>query len=637
MTSTTSNIDDLIKSRNPFAGHTVVRPPQIWAKSFPDVPSINAHVSNAVLEAVTKVRQGQRQVVGITITAEKGLGKSQIISRIRHRLQAEDSALFVYMSKYDNLNQIKSQFLQTIASSLRAFGSHPGVMQWQELAAALINEGKKWNYTPQQYISLFPSWLSKHSNKVVEHLTDCVLQIKPNINNPYIVKAILWTLSSAHAIYATHWLSGLELTQTQAEAMVLPNPKREDKEAEALSTIRQILDITSDYRVPLICFDELDIADADDNGFTAAQVVANLTKDLYNNLERGVLLLAMYPETWRDQVKTLPQAEAVIDRLVSEQRDRQPITLNYLNSDDVLAIVFYWLKEFYEENQLNPPHPFYPFDENKLRELGKGKPTIRAVLKWCAEHFVAPVSGNGEAKENVADPENRKKIHFVEPAFENELANIDNSIEFLLEDKASIADALWLSFCSLIGWTIDKVKITDVVEVEAKSVDQGYIDFKIIGKEKRKPVKIGVAVLQQSGGKYQGAALKRLIDYEKFDITRGCLVRSKKINPGARVALDCVRKLLKEKGGEWVLLQAQDIKPLLAILFVYENRESYELSEEEIIDFIQQKRLAIDNSLIREILSDPSGQEPENLFNEDMPVSIPQTVSDSVDNIELNI
>jgi hypothetical protein len=98
-----------------------------------------------------------------------------------------------------------------------------------------------------------------------------------------------------------------------------------------------------------------------------------------------------------------------------------------------------------------------------------------------------------------------------------------------------------------------------------------------------------------------------------------------------------VRKLLKEKGGEWVLLQAQDIKPLLAILFMYENRESYELSEEEIIDFIQQKRLAIDNPLIREILSDPSGQEPENLFDEDMPVSIPQSASNSVENIELNI
>lgn len=123
MTVTTSTIDDLIKNQNPFAGHIVVRPQQIWGKSFPDVPSINAHASNAVFDAVEKVIKGKRETVGITITAEKGLGKSHIISRIRHRLQTEDGSLFVYMSKYDNLNQIKSQFLQSVASSLRAFGS----------------------------------------------------------------------------------------------------------------------------------------------------------------------------------------------------------------------------------------------------------------------------------------------------------------------------------------------------------------------------------------------------------------------------------------------------------------------------------------------------------------------------------
>ncbi len=632
MTSTEYNIDDLIKNHNPFAGHTVVRPPQIWAKSFPDVPSINAHASDAVFNAVAQIRQGQRQVVGITITADKGLGKSQTISRIRHRLQAEKGALFVYMSKYDNLNQIKHQFLQTIVSSLRAFGSIQGIMQCQELAAALINEGQNWNYTPQQYIRFFPSWLNKFSNKTVEKLTDSVLIIRPNISNPYIVKAILWTLSSAHAIYATHWLSGLEITQNQAEAMMLPNPKREDKEAEALNTTRQILDITSEYRIPVICFDELDVTDADENGNTAAQVIANLTKDLYNNLERGVLLLAMYPETWTEQVKRMWQAEALIDRLVSEHR--QPITLNFLNSDDVVEIVFYWLKDFYEEHQTNPPHPLYPFDENKLRELGKGKPTVRGVLRWCAENFVVPdkpvIPGNGD------DPLPPK--HPVEPYFKAELANLEGDIDVLSEENnQQIADALWLSFVALKNQTVEGVTVQEIAEIQAKNVDKGYIHFKIVGKENNEVVKIGVSVLQQSGGRYQGAALKRLIEYEKFDLSRGCLVRSNKLNYGAGGAKNYVKKLLQEQGGEWVLLQSQDIKPLLAILSVLDNRESYELSEEQILDFIKQKRLAIDNPLILEILSAPSGQEPDNLIDADMPVSIPQSASNSVDIPEMNL
>ncbi|MEQ8974138.1 MAG: hypothetical protein RIE73_27555 [Coleofasciculus sp. C1-SOL-03] len=618
-----SSIEELIRNKNPFAGHTVVTPLQIWGKSFPDVPSINAHASDAVFEAVAKVREGERQTVGITITAEKGLGKSHIISRIRHHYQANSDALFIYMNKYDNLNKINTLFNQNVATSLKAFGSQ-GVMQWQELAAALINEAKSWNYTPQQYIANFPKWLSKYSNKTVEMLTNLVLQVKPDIDNPYIVTAILWTLSSAHARYAIHWLSGGELSQIQAETMGLPNPKGEDREADALNNARQILDITSDYRVPVICFDELDLLAVDDNGFTVAQLVASLVKDLYNTLKRGAFLLAMYADTWSYQVRSLPQAEAVMARLASERANMQPLKLDYLNSDKVVELVSYWLKEFYSENQQTPPDPIYPFEENKLRELGKQKPTVRAVIRWCAENF--KLSENGETK------------NIVELCYQTQLDDIQRNIDILSEEKNDeIAEALKLACSTLIQQTVEGVTIDRVEEIQCSKTDQGYIDFKIVGTENGQEVKIGVAVLEQSGGKYQGAALKRLIDYKKFDLTRGCLVRSKKINSGARLAQNNVRKLLQEKGGEWVLLQAKDITPLLAILFVHENRESYELSEDQIFDFIKQKQLAIDNALIREILSDPSGQEPDNLTDDDLPMRVPQTVADVEDNIELNV
>ncbi|MEH1806821.1 hypothetical protein [Nostoc sp.] len=635
MTVTTFTIDDLIRNQNPFAGHIVVRPQQIWGKSFPDVPSINAHASNAVFDAVDKVRKGKRETVGITITAEKGLGKSHIISRIRHRLQAGDGSLFIYMSKYDNLNQIKSLFLQSVASSLRAFGSQK-VMQWQEIAAALINEAKQWNYTPQQYINMYPGWLSQHSTKAIVHLTESVLKVKPEITNPYIVKAILWTLSPVHINYASYWLSGLELAQSQAEAMGLPNPKSEDREAEALSNVRQILDITSYYRVPVICFDELDIADAADNGFLAAQVIANLVKDLYNSLKQGVLLLAMYPRTWEDQIKALPEAEAVVDRLASEQADRQPIALKYLNSDDIVALVSQWLQDFYEEHQQTPPHRLYPFDETKLRELGKSRPTVRSVLKWCAENFVpnSPIIDNPiKSTTNTTITTKSTTIHTVQPYFDNELANVEVSIDSLMEEEATITDALWVAFNSLIGETVEGVTIESIQEVEPSTANNGFMDFKIIGNKNK--VRIGLDVVQQDRTVI-GAALGRLIDYKTFNLTRGCLVRSKIISQNAVLARKHLRLLLQQKGGEWVALQSQDIKPLLAIYFVWYNSESYELTDEQIFDFIGQEKLAINNPLIREILSDPSGQEPTNLTDDGLPISIPQSVANA-DNIALNL
>lgn len=619
MIGNTSLIDELIRNKNPFAGHIVVRSSQIWGKSFPDVPSINAHASNAVFDAVDKVSKGERETVGITIIAEKGAGKSHIISRIRHRLQTEDNALFIYMGKYDNLNQIKYEFLQTLASSLRAHGSK-NVMQWQEIAAALINEATGWDYTPQQYIqNIYPTYLKKYSTKFVDKLTELILPNKPDITNPYLIKAILWTLSSVHTNYANYWLAGLDLTQNQAEVMGLPNYDKNDKEAEGLKTVRQILDIISDYKVPVICFDELDNTEVNEYGLLSAQLVASLAKDLYNNLKRCVFLLAMYPGTWNEQIRALPQVEAIIDRLVSEQLDRQPLRLNNPNADDIVAIVSQWLQVFYEENKVVPPHPVYPFNEDKLREFGKSKPTIRSILKWCAENF-----GNSPTKSNP-----------VKEYYQSELSNIEASIDELIENEEAISKALRLAFSSLKGEKLEGINIEEVEDIQAKAADKGYIDFKIIGNESK--VKIGVDVIQQSGGKAVGAALKRLIEYEKFDITRGCLVRSKKINSGASIPNKCLKQLLHHQGGEWVMLQSQDIKPLLAIWFVQRNCKSYELTEEQIFDFIKQEKIAISNPLVREILSEPSGEQPSNLTDDDLPISIPQSFDSSSDSIDLNL
>jgi len=144
------DIEKLIAEHNPFAGNLVVRKEQIWRKKFPDSSLINAHASNAVFDAIEKIHKGQRQTVGITIVAEKGSGKSHIISRIRHQIQTKGDYVFIYINKYDDLNQIKYEFLQSVTSSMRVFGSQK-LMQWQEIAAALINEAKKFNYTPQQY------------------------------------------------------------------------------------------------------------------------------------------------------------------------------------------------------------------------------------------------------------------------------------------------------------------------------------------------------------------------------------------------------------------------------------------------------------------------------------------------------
>ncbi|KOP27125.1 hypothetical protein AMR41_07185 [Hapalosiphon sp. MRB220] len=595
-----NDLINTIKNYNPFEGRLVVRIHNIWGQGFPDVPFINAHASDAVYQAIEKVRCGQRQVVGITITAEKGLGKSHVISRIRHQLQADGSALFVYMSQCNDLNRITTEFLSTLANSLKQLGSK-GVSQWRELAAALLNEAYQKNYEPQHLVNQFRGALAKNP-KIIELLRDRLLGIKPDIENPDILTAILWTLSPdpGYEIFAINWLSGKNLPQSKVDAMGLANVSMKDQEAESFNTIRQILDLISDYKPIVICFDEMENAGCNDAGFTGSQVTAIFAKDLYDKLKKGILLTSVYPETWTHQVKKIPYAEAVVDRIGEKVIDLKP-----LNPDDVVALVSGWLKDFYQEKELTPPHPVYPFDEDKLRALGKERPIVRKVLQWCADNF------------KISDDTNRQK-HPVEAVYEQQINALENTIQDYMEDKVIIAQALRLGFSAVIGETIENVKVEEVVDVKSKAVDRGFIDFKILGKENDKDVKIGVSVLQDSGGRIIQATLKRLIRYQEFDLSRGCLVRSKQINKSANLAQKYLSQLLSQQlGGEWVLLKPEDLKPLLAVHFVMRGREDDELSEEQILDFIRQKRIAIDNYLIREILSDPSGQIPEDAIDEE--------------------
>ncbi|MFB2968806.1 P-loop NTPase fold protein [Aerosakkonema sp. BLCC-F183] len=600
-------INAAIQSYNPFAVKgAAVRIPNVWGQAFPDIPSLNAHASDAVFQAIKQVSVGKGQVTSLAINAEQGLGKTHLISRIRHRLQADGGALFVYASgsKFSDLNRIHYQFLQILGDSFNQIGSQ-GVKQWQELATAMLNQVVKKPLSPKEAIERFPDILQEYG---MDSLTQEICELKPQISDPDIVRAILWTLSKNHALHAIKWLSGNDLAEAKAALLELPNPDKDDRETKAFDKVLQILSLIGDYSALIICFDELEISKFDDGGLSLAQIVASeLVKNLFDSLSLGtgsrgvVILTVMIPDIWTLKIKALPGG---IPYKVSTGTP-EPIELKPIDADSIVELVNLWMKEFYQSKNLIPHHPLYPFEETKLRELAKERPAVRKVLHWCEAHFQVP--GDGDDKRFKIDP--------VEAAFNNELLSVEASIDNLLDDKTAVANALSLVFCRLIGQTREQVKIDKIEAIKSKTSEKSYnLDFKIIGVENGKNIAIGVMVLQLSAGIGVQAGLKRLIDYKKFKLTRGCLVRSKQINDTAAKANAYLTELLSPQlGGEWVKLTKDNIKPLLAIQSVYLSRLDYELSEEQIFEFIANRTEIANNYLICEILSDPSGIIPTGL------------------------
>jgi hypothetical protein len=496
-----------IQNHNPFSKAGIVKEQDIWGKGFPDLPTLNAHASDAIFQAVEKVKtsqSSQEKVTSLVLTASMGVGKSHILNRTRHRLESNGNALFVYASvnNYTDLNFINYQFQQTLVNSLSRLSSQD-VMQCQEIAAAMVNECFKAmnaatpDLSPQkildQFDKVYASWATKNKN-YMKALTKQFLKTRSNVD-PYIVRAVLWTLSETETPFAIKWLSGEELDKSKAEEIGLPTNSgktNQDREVESLNNVQKILNLVSYYRPIIICFDEIDVNRdwCSSDGLTTVQVIATLVKRLYDTLEQSelsqglVIITVMAPDTWQI-VNLMPGS--IPDR-ISTYTQRKPIDLNYLNGDYLVDLVKLWLQDFYEIRNLTPPHPVYPFEESQLREYGRGKPTVREALIWCAENFKVFMPPMPELPE---DPAERFELAFTK--------ELEEDIRDDMEDNSTLAKAIFFGLETLKGQTIDKVTVDDLTaDVKPKAKNADWIKFKIIGTENGRAIKIGVAIIQSS-------------------------------------------------------------------------------------------------------------------------------------------
>lgn len=610
-----------IKSQNIFSQAGIVRKQNIWEMKFPDVTTINAHASDTVFQALEQVKISELdKVTSIVFTAQHGVGKTHLLKRVCYQGKRKGETSFIYanIGDYTDLNLANYQFQQSVVDSLANLGSQE-VTQWQEIATKIVNEVVRTPKSPQSLISQFDAVynnsLAKGQN-LLDLLVQKINQTHKNID-PYIVRAVLWTLSEKYSSYAVKWLSGNVLESTHAKFLGLPanlEKTNQERETEALKIVQQILKLVGDYHSVIICFDEIETQQGktNDAGLIAPQVVTLLVKSLYDTLHqsqlsKGVVIITVtLPDTWINDINTMPGG--ISDR-ISAYTQRKAVELQPVDANSMIELVKLWLNIFYTKKKLVPPHPIYPFTEKQLKEYSKQKTTIREIIQWCGVNFKV----KGDIDILPPTPQERFNLALSREK-EEEIAGE------MLEDSEIIGEILQFGFTSLIGQEInaktlsgekiEALKIQEITEIAPKSKNGGRINFKIVGTENNKELKIGIAVLQHSHGLSVGAGMTRLIDYETFDLTRGCLVRSKdKKIKKYWDSYEYLNRLIEQLGGEWVDLKREEIEPILKLYGVYQQRERYQLSEEQIFSFSRPEMLK--NSLLLEILSDPSGNSDE--------------------------
>ncbi len=197
---TKTDLNELIIQNNPFSAQ-VATEFGVWSDDRIDVSSIHQTAFASIVDLIERV---ENEVVnskgvsstdltigGIALLGERGVGKTQLLGRLRQHLSKQNNALFVYMAEYEALDQIKSEFLTTLVYSLKR-ECRPGVTQWQEIAASMFFEAKGDKpCTVEHLVKIFPGILQKNP-KTVADWTNHIAKKLPEIDNAYLIRAILY-------------------------------------------------------------------------------------------------------------------------------------------------------------------------------------------------------------------------------------------------------------------------------------------------------------------------------------------------------------------------------------------------------------------------------------------------------------
>jgi Cdc6-like AAA superfamily ATPase len=582
------------ESENPFRLKSVISANEVWGDVITDLPGLNQHIDERIFDAITEVRKKYSSKIGIAIKGDRGTGKSHVIYRVWRKITQEGDSVFAYISPCTNPKRINSHVRFYLSDSF-TYQDSQGITQWQKLAAAAINtlKGTEFEDKYRSYIEKChsPNELRKYivasQNKTTllgffDELVEAILENQTGIDVNFL-KALLFLLlkNAIIAQIALAWIKGED--NSEIKKIGLPEFLFAEKEDKSIWMMEQICKLAEIASLPVvICFDQLDSAGTDnDSGDSPAQSIAKCIDRIYFQCSNVILVCCVISDTWREIEQ---MGSGIPDRVGQRAVRAKPPT-----TEQTIELVKLRLNWFYKNNSLNAedyPH-LYPFEESKIKHIASESASARSLMTWCADEF-----------EKVIDDEKKKKT-FLEKYDE-----LIKQIQIPMKDDDQLAAIIFCAMTMILNGGTANVVIQEVKKIADATHDLHFI---ISGYDclHKSQVKIGVRICETTNGKTFNAVMTRLVNYDKYGLTRGCLIRSTDVPRSWKIGYALKEKLEKEQGGEVVVLKKNDMKPLVAIQKIYEQSEDYGFTKEEIKQFVKDLGLAADNLLICEILSAP--------------------------------
>lgn len=618
---------------NPFRKNLVIADEEVWGRIISDLDDINKKVSDTIIGSVRKIHDGEYHRIGITLTGERGSGKSHILRRIWQFVDQNRLAFFSYIPACPYPERIDHHVRFYLVTSLNKPDLN-NVTQWQKLLAHLFSTLKgsayEEEYNPYIALSSHPDKLIRlilervprnHIHVFFEKFTEDLLGTLPNLDLDFtFVKhaALAAMRNLSDGAKALAWLRGSDDEQGKDSSRSAGSPQ--------IPTIRQICKMTQVLSLPVIlCFDQVESGMADSStGDSATQVVAKCIDRIYFECVNYLSIFCLPSGSLRD---------ALMGRGGIEQRVAAiKLQCEAATSEQMLRIVQNRMDWFFKEKGLNSSdyraedNTTFPVRKKRIEAVASAKAGIRDLLNFCAEDFDAFDPGYELCQKITTKlPQLSATLHTVTTI--DTFVNLHQELQRSISIDQSEEKLVSILTCAMgmLPHTQD-LCVTAIQKINANPRHDLHFIIEGQGTQGSGRVHIGVRVCEATNHNTIQAVLKRLLRPNP-QITRNCLIRSEVISDKFHRCKELEQQLMasggeviilqKHKGGEnsteplgnssncGELIDDESIKSLAALERIYSQHEDYNFSQAAIMKFVQELKIVSHNPLIQEILSPP--------------------------------
>jgi hypothetical protein len=369
---------------NPF-DKTIVR--DLWTDP-PDVPTINADVSEGILGELTRVLE-TGESVGVAVQGEAGTGKTHLLSRLRRSPLVARSACVVHVPPLvGHPDEFVRHLLYHLVVSLQRTPDGAAMPPIREIFVSFVTTRVMKRHGRIR--------VNRQELREIRRRARPILREAAPTADPDVLRALEAVIRGQEEL-ACDWLRGQALDAEELrEIGIERNVTGEDQALRIVVALSALARLAEPPRALVYTFDQIDGYVESERRRRFAEVAAELV-----HRPNGLVLTMCLPGTWQDLEADAPMP--IVQRL--SRGGMPPLQMRGLSPAEIRQILELRLGPvFADEERPNALYPFRDRDLVAITSLAPGRVPARRVLTEARARFEQWRTGEEPETKASVDP-----------------------------------------------------------------------------------------------------------------------------------------------------------------------------------------------------------------------------------------